>query len=117
MPPALDFWRALDALAAGPLVVDRPRGSRHPRYPELVYPLDYGYLAGTRGGDGAGLDVWRGSRPEPALTAVLCTVDGLKREAELKLLLGCTPAEVQTVLCFHNSGDQAAWLVERPADD
>ena len=55
-PP--DFWRALDALVAGSeIVIDRPRGSAHPRYPDVIYPLDYGYLAGTRAADGDGIDV------------------------------------------------------------
>jgi inorganic pyrophosphatase len=115
MTPPADFWRALEALAAAcPLVVDRPRGSAHPRYPQAIYPLDYGYLDGTRGGDGAGLDAWRGSLPEAALTAILCTVDLRQREAEIKLLLGCTPAEAQLALHFHNSGSQSAILIERP---
>ncbi|MBP7691169.1 MAG: hypothetical protein KA764_04600 [Anaerolineales bacterium] len=116
MRPPAEFWRALDALAAGPVVVDRPRGAAHPRYPELIYPLDYGYLAGTRGGDGAGVDVWRGSLPEAAVTAILCTVDQHKRDAELKLLLGCTAEEAQRLWRFHNSGAQTALLIERPAD-
>lgn len=57
-----DFWTALDALVAqSRVVIDRPRGSAHPRYPHVVYPLDYGYLDGTSSMDGAGIDVWRGS--------------------------------------------------------
>lgn len=117
MTPPAGFWPALDALIATcPLVVDRPRGSAHPRYPEIRYPLDYGYLAGTRGGDGDGLDVWRGSRPEQQVTAIVCTLDLNQRDAEIKVLVGCTPAEVQTILAFHNSGAQSGWLIERPAD-
>ncbi len=111
-----DFWRALDALAAGAMVVDRPRGSAHPRYPATLYPLDYGYLAGTRAGDGSGIDVWRGSLPTPAVTAIVCTVDLEQRDAEIKVLLGCAPAEAQLVLAFHTSGAQSAWLIERPPD-
>ncbi len=26
--------------------IDRPLGSRHPEYPNLIYPLNYGYLPG-----------------------------------------------------------------------
>ena len=37
------FWEALDRLAANSrLVIDRPQGSAHPRYPDLIYPYDYG---------------------------------------------------------------------------
>jgi inorganic pyrophosphatase len=109
------FWQELDRLVAGcDLVIDRPRGTPHPRYPALIYPLDYGYLDGTRSGDGDGIDVWIGSLPERRVTAVVCTVDVDKRDAEIKILLGCTPQEVQQVLAAHNSGAQAGLLVERP---
>jgi inorganic pyrophosphatase len=40
------FWSRLDELlATSRLVIDRPKGTRHPRYPEVIFPLDYGYLA------------------------------------------------------------------------
>ncbi len=40
-----EFWQYLDRLVAEkPLVIDRFRGSSHPRYADRVYPLDYGYL-------------------------------------------------------------------------
>ena len=38
---AVSFWEALDALVGGAeIVVDRPRGSHHPDFPEFVYELD-----------------------------------------------------------------------------
>lgn len=114
--PPLDqrFWEHLDTLlAAAPLILDRPRGSHHPRYPDLVYPLDYGYLAGTSSMDSSGIDVWVGSAPEKRLVAVICTVDLHKSDSEIKLLLGCTPAEQRLLLAFHNDGTQAATLVIR----
>jgi ADP-ribose pyrophosphatase YjhB (NUDIX family) len=40
------------------VVVDRPLGSRHPRHPDLWYPVNYGYLPGTTGGDGAPIDAY-----------------------------------------------------------
>lgn len=52
------FWEALDVLlAGGEIVIDRPKGSAHPRYPHMIYPLDYGYLAGSASMDGGGIDV------------------------------------------------------------
>ncbi len=102
------FWSKLDQLVAEhELVIDRPAGSRHPRCPEMVYPLDYGYLDGTQAADGDGIDVWVGSLSKQAVTAVVCTVDMLKRDTEVKLLLGCTPQEAQTILDFHN--DDSDW--------
>jgi inorganic pyrophosphatase len=112
---ANDFWHALDALVAtSTITVDRPKGSAHPRYPDFFYPLDYGYLEGTTSSDGLGVDVWLGSLPEQQLTAIICTVDLHKHEAEMKLLLGCTSEEAQTVLAIHNRGEQSAMLLMRP---
>lgn len=109
------FWATLDELvASSELVIDRPAKSAHPRYPDLIYPHDYGYLAGTQSADGGGIDVWAGSLPERAITAVICTVDMVKRDSEMKILLGCTPAEIETIFSVHNSGPMSALLMERP---
>jgi inorganic pyrophosphatase len=109
------FWRGLDELVATSiLVIDRPRGSAHPRHPDLVYPLDYGHLEGTRGGDGGGIDVWIGSVEDRALNAIVVTVDTRKRDTEIKLLLGCTAEEADRILAVHSGGNQSAVLVERP---
>ena len=116
MDKSVDFWHKLDRLIAEhELVIDRPKSSRHPRYPEMVYPLDYGYLADTQAADGEGIDIWAGSLPERAVMAVVCTVDMLKRDTEIKLLLGCTPQEMQTVLSFHNDNSdwQSGILIKR----
>jgi inorganic pyrophosphatase len=108
------FWSDLDALvASSEVVIDRPRGSRHPRYPDLVYPLDYGYLKGTTAGDGGGIDVWVGSLAEQQVTGIIVTVDLAKRDSEIKILLGCTPDEMQAILAFHNDGAQAGTLLSR----
>ena len=117
MEPSPAFWSALDALAASsPLVVDRPHGTAHPRYPELIYPHDYGYLADIPAADGGGLDVWLGSLPGRQITGILCTVDSVKRDVEIKLLLGCTPAEMEEIRQFQTSGSMAAILVVRPPE-
>jgi inorganic pyrophosphatase len=114
LAPSRRFWQHLERLLmTSEIVIDRPTGSRHPRYPEIVYPLAYGYLAGTSAGDGDGIDAWIGSEPGQALVAVVCTVDLVKQDTEVKLLLGCTPDEVAAVVAFHNRGPQAAILVAR----
>jgi inorganic pyrophosphatase len=109
------FWTYLDKLLhSAELVIDRPRGSSHPRYPSLVYPLDYGYLKETSGGDGNELDVWRGTCTEAKLDAIVCTVDCLKRDVEVKLLLGCTGQEKIIISDFHNDSEyMAAILLKR----
>ena len=39
-------------------VIDRPLGSAHPRHPEMIYPLNYGYVKGVFAEDGAEQDVY-----------------------------------------------------------
>ena len=38
--------------------IDRPVGSVHPKHPEVIYPINYGYIPGVIGGDGEELDVY-----------------------------------------------------------
>lgn len=110
----MDFWQRTELLLRDHLVViDRPKGSRHPRFAELVYPLDYGYLKGISGSDGNAVDVWRGSLCGACLTGVVCTVDSLKRDAEVKLLIDCTDGEIDIVESFYNSGKMMSGLAVR----
>ena len=101
------FWTVLEELfQSSTITVDRPAGSAHPRFPELIYPLDYGYLDGTTAGDGQGIDVVLGNGDRTTLTGVALTADSKKRDTETKLLLGCTAADfsaVQTLLGGHPS--------------
>lgn len=101
-------------VSASRIVIDRPQGSAHPRMPTTIYPFDYGYLEGTVSGDGQGIDVWVGSLAKRDVTGVVCTVDTDKRDAEIKILLGCSRSEMVRVLSFHHQGGQAATLVEKP---
>ena len=39
-------------------VMDRPLGSRHPRYPDMLYTVNYGCVPGVMAGDGAEQDVY-----------------------------------------------------------
>jgi inorganic pyrophosphatase len=40
------------------VVVDRPLGSVHPSHDDIVYPVNYGFVPGTTGGDGEPVDVY-----------------------------------------------------------
>ena len=115
-PSPAEFWQALDALAAvSKLVIDRPRGSAHPRFSDFIYPLDYGFLEGTASMDGGGIDVWRGSLEESRIDAVVCIVDLMKKDSEIKLLIGCTEAERAMVQAIHNETDMMKGiLIVRP---
>ena len=110
-----NFWSAVDELINNStIVIDRPKDSAHPRYPHCIYPVDYGYLSNTASMDGSGIDVWDGSSGDCCANAIICTVDLLKRDSEIKLLIGCTDAEKQHILEFHNDSEyMKGILIER----
>ncbi len=112
--PSPTFWTHLDQLLqSSDIVIDRPKGSRHPRTPAIISPFDYGYLAGTNAGDGDGVDVWIGSMVGREITGVVCTVDLQKRDAEVKILLGCSEAEIEITEAFLNVGGMGCIVVRR----
>lgn len=40
------------------VIIDRPLGSRHPKYRDTVYPINYGYIEGTIAPDGEEQDAY-----------------------------------------------------------
>ena len=40
------------------ITVDRPKGVCHPQYPDLYYPVNYGYIDGVKAPDGEEQDVY-----------------------------------------------------------
>jgi inorganic pyrophosphatase len=100
------FWNALDKLvAASEVIIDRPKDTRHPKYPDMLYEVDYGYLKDTSSMDGGGIDVWRGSDPCQKFDAVMCIVDLMKRDSEIKILIGCTQDEKEKIYQMHNGSE------------
>lgn len=110
-----NFWNLMDVLIIqSKIIIDRPKGSAHPLYPQIVYELDYDYLDGTKSSDNEGIDVWLGTDAEQKLDAIVCTVDLVKRDSEIKLLIGCTPAEKSYIKSFYNKWPQMGGiLIER----
>ena len=96
------FWHALETLVqTSEIVIDRPKGTAHPNYPGLIYPVDYGFLRDTASMDGAGIDVWAGSAGDQ-IDAVMRIVDLLKRYSEIKIIIGCTEDEISAIYQTHN---------------
>jgi inorganic pyrophosphatase len=112
MPNTL--WHVLDQFVeTSEIVIDRPKGSPHPRFPQIIYPMDYGYLSNTSGGDGHELDVWVGSIIEKPFDAIVCTADIYKRDAEIKLLLGCTAEEKEIIYHFYKTHGMGVMVIKR----
>lgn len=115
--PSGEFWSALDDfVGTSEIVIDRPKGSRHPRYNELVYPIDYGYLAGTRSGDGESVDIWVGNAPEKDVGGLVVSIDLLKNDAEIKILAGCTSVEIAVIEQFLNQHTMHAIIIDRAGE-
>lgn len=97
-----EFWNALDELVnASEIIIDRPKGSSYPKYPDFIYEIDYGYLKDTSSMDGTGIDVWVGTAKK-TVDAIICIVDLMKKDSEIKILIGCTEEEKKLVYETHN---------------
>ena len=108
-----EFWDFLEKLIASTsIVIDRPKGSSHPRYPDLKDPLNYGYLEGTRSMDGAGIDVWVGSESTQKIDGVLATIDLQKMDSEIKLVISSTASELDIIKNFHNTYQMRAIYIQ-----
>ncbi len=89
MTKDIGFWMGIDELVEkSQIVIDRPKGSRHPKNQNIIYQVDYGYLAGTFSMDGAGIDVWVGTRGDRTADAIICTIDLFRKDSEIKILIG-----------------------------
>ncbi len=108
------FWDALtDLVRTNRLVIDRAKGSAHPRYPDFTYPVDYGYLENTAAMDGGGIDVWKGSSGDE-ITGIFCTVDSLKKDAEIKIVIGCWETEIDVIGKVLNGKYMRAIFIRNP---
>ncbi len=100
------FWGALDEIVSNSeIVIDRAKGTRHPQYHDMIYEVDYGYLNGTTSMDVGGIDVWNGTDVKQELDAIICIVDLLKRDSEIKILIGCTEIEKEKIYHLHNDSE------------
>jgi len=108
------FWETLQVMVDECEVkIDRPQGSVHPRHNDYIYPFDYGYLEGTTSADGDGIDCWVGSLGGTEVTGTVTVVDGIKKDSEIKILLGCGYEDMQTILKCHNRGAMSGILITK----
>ncbi len=110
-----EFWAALETLVKqSSIIIDRPKNSSHPKYLAMIYPADYGYLADTTSMDGGGIDIYRGISSSTEITGILCIVDLMKKDSEIKILLGCSKKEREEIYAFHNkTAYMKAVLIDR----
>ena len=109
------FWQKIDTLVlSSTFNVDKKAGTAHDTYTNLVYPVDYGYLSDTFGNDQKPVAMYCGSISAYKVEAIAISADILKKDCEVKLLLGCTEEETLKILEFLNQTEfQKAILVRR----
>jgi hypothetical protein len=66
------------------VTVDRPLGSAHPEHADLVYPLNYGFVAGTTAGDGQPVDAYVLGVAEPVEQAAGTVVAVVERRDDVE---------------------------------
>lgn len=107
------FWMAIDRLvSSSEIEIDRPKNTAHPKYPDFIYPVDYGYLKDTSSMDGGGIDVWKGTNGDEA-DAIIIIVDLLKKDSEIKILIGCTEKEKELIAKTLNNSEYMKGILIR----
>ena len=108
------YWNMLERIVlTNKIVIDRPKGTNHPKYNNMVYPLDYGYIEHTVSMDNNGIDIWVGSQTNKKINGILCVIDPIKNDSEIKILYGCSLKEIEIIYLFHNENVQKAIIIER----
>ena len=87
--------------------MDRPIGTPHPKHPEIIYPINYGFIPGVLGGDGEELDVYLLGVDEPVkdFTAKIIAIVHRRDDVEDKLVaapedMSYTAAEIEESIRF-----------------
>ncbi len=109
-----EFWEYIDKLVeSSEIIIDRPKGSIHPRFKDVIYPVDYGYLKNTKSKDNNEIDVWVGTGPNKKIDSILCIIDLMKKDSEIKLLFSCTDEEKKVIYEFQNNKYMKAIMIDR----
>ncbi len=111
------FWQKIDTIfSSNRLIITKQKGESHSIYKNLKYPVEYGSLDDTLPEE-SGISVFRGSNKAHAVDAVVIAADILKKDIEVKLLIGCTPEEEISILQFMNQTEFQKGILVRRGDD
>ena len=96
------FFNNLEKLIAeNGIVVERKSGTCHPKYPDFVYTVDYGYIRGTQSQDGNEIDIFVGTSNK-GVVGCLVTLDLYKKDSEIKVLFNCNDDEISKICLMMN---------------
>ncbi len=112
------FWQKIDTLLfSSPLEIFHKKGESHPEYAHFIFPVDVGMLQETSSQKSDGIFAFKGTKESSGCNAVVVSVDILKKELEVKLLIDCTEEEEEEILKFLNQADlQKAILLQRGSE-
>ena len=112
------FWQKLDTLylSSGYQII-RKKGEVHPRFQNLIYPVDYGYINDTKSFGKDGVSVYAGSGNRYEISALVVAADILIKELDVKVLVGCTEEEVDQVLRFLNQTNYQKTVLIRKGNE
>ncbi|MCD7731338.1 MAG: NUDIX domain-containing protein [Oscillospiraceae bacterium] len=94
--------------------IDRPIGAAHPKHPDIIYPINYGYVPNLIAGDGEEQDVYilGVDKPIDEIKAVIVAVIERSDDDEDKWV-GVPKELVGTPVCFECSINKAVEFQEQ----
>lgn len=105
VPGWIDWELWEQVIQAQGITIERPRGSEHPVFPDILYPINYGFVNRTTSADGHEQDIFVGTASN-GLVAAIFSVDVRRGDRECKLIYNCTPEEIYLVNGFINFNPQ-----------
>jgi len=113
----MDIWERIEKIIdENGFIIDRPAGKNHPKYQNMVYPLDYGYISDTDSQDGNCIDLWKGKAENIGVTAIGVTVDSVKNDSEIKVFYNCDDEDMEIVHEFMNCDCMSMLIIKRYAN-
>ena len=98
-----DFWSQLDVLVKeSSIIIDIPKGTINNSFPNGPSSFNYGHLENTSSMDNEDIDIYIGSDSNRIINAIICTIDLIKRESEIKILYGCNEKETNEIESIYN---------------
>ena len=95
------------------VVIDRPMGSAHPRHPDMVYPVHYGYIPGIFAEDGEEQDVYLLGVDQPVREYQAQVIGIIHRRDDVEDKLVAAPAWMYFT---KEEIEAAVWFQERYFD-
>ena len=112
------FWQKLDTLyLSSGYQITRKKGEGHPRFQNLIYPVDYGYINDTKSFGKDGVSIYAGSGNRYEISALVVAADILIKELDVKVLVGCTEEEVDQGLRFLNQTNYQKTVLIRKGNE